>query len=281
MQGNGAAVYIPQLNIELKFKLDNTYSIFTSEAYAIQEALNFILKEGQNGNYVILSDSMAVLRSLDTVKPWSYKINPILWSIRKNYRRARLKNKRITFLWVKAHTGLEGNEYVDKLAKDSVIDGTLTENNLVLSDANNNFKSIIKDKWRQRWQSYCRNSPTKYSLFVPSIPLNHWHQNYNVSRRYIVTLIRLKFGHACYPAHLNKIRILHSDQCTVCQVRGDLDHVFFECIKYQDQIQKLHDALINKVQVFAPYNLNNLIALDNPAIYNELMLFLRETNLKI
>ena len=279
-QGNGAAFYIPQLNIEFKFKLDSNCSIFTSEAYAIQEALDYILI-GNNRKYVILTDSMSVLKSLDTVKPWTYKTNSAIWSIRKSYRRNKLKNNHISFVWVKAHTGLEGNEYVDKLAKDSICDGSLTEYAFVLSDVNICVKSIIKHKWSQRWQSYCRNSSTNYSLLVPKIPNNFWHQNYNVSRRYIVSMIRLKFGHACYPAHLNKIHILHSDQCDVCHTSGDLNHIFFECIKYKDQIQNLCDILTKEFNVIAPFNLNHLLSLDNPNVFNEIMFFLRETNLKI
>lgn len=53
-------------------------------------------------------------------------------------------------MWVKAHTGLKGNEYVDSLAKDSILNGLPTNLHLNLNDSYNMYKSIVFDKWNAR-----------------------------------------------------------------------------------------------------------------------------------
>lgn len=74
-EGIGAAVYIPQLESVSQFQLKVSCSIFSCQAVAICKALELIL-EIDNQSFVILSDSMSVLKALANSKPWSYKYNP-------------------------------------------------------------------------------------------------------------------------------------------------------------------------------------------------------------
>ena len=279
LEGNGAAFYCPTLNVEHKYKINKECSIFTTEALAILEALNFVLVQNYL-NFVIMSDSMSVLKTLSKTKPWSYKINSIIWNIRKLLRRLTLQKKCVTFVWVKAHTGLPGNEYVDWLAKDGIFNGTATDCYFHICDAQNILKITLKNKWNERWDNYRKSTQTRYSLILNKIPEKYWHKEIVASRRYITTIIRLKLGHACYPAHLNKIKVLATDLCDKCQVRSDLDHIFFECKKHTAQIQNLFDALFG-LKVNCPFNLLNLLSLDNPNIYNALIFFLNSINLKL
>ena len=87
---------MPFLNVEHKYKINKECSIFTTGALAILEALNFVLVQN-NLNFVYMSDSMSVLKTLSEIKPWSYKINPIIWKIRKLLRRLTLQKKMCYF----------------------------------------------------------------------------------------------------------------------------------------------------------------------------------------
>jgi ribonuclease HI len=80
------------------------------ELKAIIECLKFI--ENESENYKIFSDSQLTINC--GVGKWKRKANLDLW---KEFD-VEIKNKKVTFEWVKAHNGNTYNELVDKLAYD-------------------------------------------------------------------------------------------------------------------------------------------------------------------
>ena len=64
---------------------------------------------------VVYSDSMSCLQAIegeDTDKPFICHIKNLLWSLSD-------KGTRIRFCWVPSHCGIDGNERVDQLAKET------------------------------------------------------------------------------------------------------------------------------------------------------------------
>ena len=158
---NGCAYYIPFKHEEVKFKLNNNCSIFTSEAIAIYKALGYS-KKTISKEIIILSDSLSVLTAIKNTDSFSYKINPYIYKIKESVHDITQSGKFVTFVWVKAHIGLKHNEHVDILAKDAAINGTLLDHKLCLTDCYNFYKTQAKNKWIDSWEQYVLNKSTKY-----------------------------------------------------------------------------------------------------------------------
>nr|CAI5821340.1 unnamed protein product [Callosobruchus analis] len=113
-----------------------------------------------------------------------------------------------------------------------------------MSERLNLSRKLFISKWLNGYEGYCRNKPTGCTLIVPKIRNSYWFENFNYSR---TTIIRMKFGHACYSAHLYNIRVVNSNQCDICETEeiADLDHIIFNCSKYQPQTAKLRERFNN------------------------------------
>ena len=211
----------------------------------------------------------------------SYKNNTILNNIKKLWYRLQKKGTRIIFIWAKAHTGLYGNELADQLAKEAVHNGDIVHIQPCISEGSRIIKNSIIDKRKRNWETFISNSQTNYALIQPTLLPKPWYDEMNVSRKYITTINRLRFGHACFPAHLFKIKINNSDLCDVCYVRSDLNHLFFECLKYTQQRENLFQNLFQVKNIQSPFNILNLLAKSNTRNNNIIMTFLHESNLQL
>ena len=112
----GAAFLIPTLNVKQFYYLGKNISIYTSELYAIKQALMYLTPAIiTHRKLLICVDSMSVLMSLkgSILKHRSFLIDEILQLIHN------LTNHHvdITFYWVPSHCGIRFNEEVDKAAK--------------------------------------------------------------------------------------------------------------------------------------------------------------------
>lgn len=278
-KGTGCAYYVPNLNIREKLKLHPDISIFTAEAIAIFEALRF----AQNHIApitVITSDSLSVLASLKNSSDITIKSNPLILKIKILIRNFYLQGRQVHFIWVKSHIGLEGNEHVDSLAKDSVSTGASYEHGLCLSDCLITLRRKFKQKWNSLWHEFCLTSTTQYILLHRDIPSSFWHDNFGVARKYITTIIRMKFGHACYPYHLHKIKVITSNLCDRCNSVGHLDHIFLECSKFSDASNKLYNNLIS-CGFSPPFNILSLLTMNNKDVFDCIIQFLKDTNIRL
>ena len=108
-------------------------SFFTAEAKAIDLALDLIADCETSNKFIIFSDSLSVLKSLDHTSSKNPKIQKLL---EKHYDLSELNE--IVYCCIPSHIGIDGNESVDQKAKDSL---NLQPKNFSLPYAN--FKSFI------------------------------------------------------------------------------------------------------------------------------------------
>ena len=101
---------------QLSKRLPDNSTIFAAEATAISLALNYYQHMGPvHHDVVVYSDSMSCLQAIegeDTDNPFICHIMNLLWSLSD-------KGTRVRFCCVPSHCGIEGNERVDQLAKET------------------------------------------------------------------------------------------------------------------------------------------------------------------
>ena len=102
---------------QLSKRLPDNSTIFAAEATAISLALNYYQHMGPiHHDVVVCSDSMSCLQAIegeDTENPFICHIMNLLWSLSD-------KGTRVRFCWVPSHCGIDGNERVDQLAKETL-----------------------------------------------------------------------------------------------------------------------------------------------------------------
>nr|CAH7758959.1 unnamed protein product [Callosobruchus chinensis] len=216
--GVGCAFLIPQTNFTRSYKLPEIYSTFSAEDFAISKALDRVCAD--TSKICILTDSLSVLKLLESNLTPFAKINPIVRQIKTKLQIEKSRGSRIVFIWTKAHSGITHNEVVDNLAKAAVNNIDLSTQSLCISDCINLVKKNTRNEWATIYHQYCTNTLTQYARIQEDLPKQPWFYDLKVSRRYAVMYTRLRFGHGRYPTFLARIGIINSDICEICNVPG-------------------------------------------------------------
>ena len=96
-------------------RIPDDSSIFTAEAKAIDLALDFISTCDANNKFIIFSDSLSVLKTMNHTSSKNPQIQNLLEKCHE-----LLAYKEIALCWIPSHIGIKGNEMVDKQAKTSL-----------------------------------------------------------------------------------------------------------------------------------------------------------------
>ena len=116
-----------------KIRLPGGSSIFTAESKAIDMALDYVMNNSLEYKFVIFSDSLSVLKSLNHTSSKNLKIQNV---IEKHHELSKTKEN--LFCWLRSHVGIKGNEAADVKAKAS-LDLEISHFKLPCTD----FKSFI------------------------------------------------------------------------------------------------------------------------------------------
>ena len=93
-------------------RIPDDISIFTAEAKAIDLALDFISTCDANNKFIIFSDSL-ILKEMNHTSSKNPQIQKLLEKCHE-----LLAFKEIALCWIPSHIGIQGNEMIDKQAKN-------------------------------------------------------------------------------------------------------------------------------------------------------------------
>ncbi|KAL4147877.1 hypothetical protein QTP88_002209 [Uroleucon formosanum] len=131
--------------------------------------LNFWCRKAHS-NFVILSDSLSTIRSLQKL----FNPGDIAYTILNNLTIASGLGKNIVIMWIPGHSEIIGNELADKHASTAINN---KETVLINKMSYDDVKKLINERTKYKWQ-------TIWNL-----------QNTNLNRKKDTVLNRLRTGH--------------------------------------------------------------------------------------
>jgi ribonuclease HI len=213
--------------------MDNA-SIFTAELYAIHQALLRNIQESILHNFVIYSDSLSSLESIEQLYPTRH---PLLNQIQDvNHNLAVDKN--IAFVWVPGPCNIQGNETADKAATNLQMPSDLKMNTCVL-------KSKIKKEslatWQNQWElttSHMLNIRRTTNKWESIQPQSSSCDHHNENR-----------GHTHLTPHSYYMKHLEPPRCDNCDTTLTVPHILYDSglfgvarAKYEIDVYSLHPA---------------------------------------
>ena len=211
---------------QLSKRLPDNSTIFAAEATAISLALNYYQHMGPvHHDVVVYSDSMSCLQAIegeDTENPFICHIMNLLWSLSD-------KGTRVRFCWVPSHCGIDGNERVDQLAKETLDQDIDPLANVHYTDMKPLVNSYTQKLVQTKWDVAVHGR----DLYLVKPTLGPPKKFQHLTRAEEVVITRLRIGHT----KATKSHILSRGPPTGCHHCGEtltIDHMLLECALLQE-----------------------------------------------
>ena len=208
-------------------RMSNSASVFTAELTAIKYALVSLFESPQR-NFVLFTDSSSAIAA---IKQFNSK-HPIVGEIREWLFKLHTKFKKVQFCWVPAHVGIQGNEIADKLAKQATKFPNVKFDSVPHIDLKRPIRSLIQDKWQNKWSSPALQNNKKLKKIRPVI--DHWPSSFHPNRRHERSLTRLRIGHTKL-THGHLMRGDVAPRCNRCNVTLTVEHVLAKCRRFETE----------------------------------------------
>ncbi|XP_065210489.1 uncharacterized protein LOC135838685 [Planococcus citri] len=239
------------------FKIHEVSSIFTAELLAIYHCLlNISTTQLENKNFLILSDSLSSLISIQNI----FSDHPIVQNIHKILLDLQNSNHTIHLMYTPSHVGIEGNEIVDTYAKSATIPPPFT---IFTPD---DIKSFFKQNTHSKWQNFW-SSQTSNKLFQHKKTIYPWKNLNHLNRREEIIITRLRIGHSKI-THNHLYQKIPKPPCQFCENEPiSIQHLLFTCPKLQ------------QTRLSLQIDPNSMTIPDNPSEIQKFITLLKSTNL--
>lgn len=215
LDGNNVGCAIVHKDLKFMFHLPNICSISTAELYAIYKAVKYT-HEHISHDTLIISDSLSSIQSLNDAYSNNYIVQLIQTSILTHH------TPKIRFLWVPSHMGIDGNEEVDKYARESF---TLPITHIDIPSQNMN--TYIKDLNIKTWKTEWTNTDNNKLRCIKN-DTNTLKYTNTLNRREKTVLNRLLIGH-CNITHKFIFDKELPPHCHTCDKRLTVEHILVNC----------------------------------------------------
>ena len=247
---------------QLSKRLPNNITIFAAEATVITPALDYYqYMDPVQYDVVFYSDSLSCLQAIeseDTEKPLICNIMNLLWALCD-------KGTPVRFCWVPSHCGIEGNEIVDQLAKETLDHDIDPLTTVHCADLKPVVNSYIQQEVQIKWDVSIHGR----DLYLLKPTLGPPRKFKHLTRAEEVVITRLRFSHT----KATKSHILSRGPPTACQHCGQtltIEHMLLECTVLQ-QIRDEYYTAESLRTLFDIIRLQDINSWENPTCERRLI----------
>ena len=228
-----AAVSDRRLNHPTQHRLPDNCSIYSAELKAIILALKRVY-QSKRSSFVIVSDSLSALQAISTRKI----SHPFLAEIHDLHSDLVFDGKEIVFLWVPSHVGIQGNEIVDRAAKEALELEVQAQplQFIPFRDLFRKSKSHCHQLWQVAWSQEVNNK-----LFKTLPDLSDPPPRCGSNRKEETVLARLHIGHT-FVTHSFLLKGEEPPWCFFCDAPYSVAHILTECSDLLEIKEKFYDS---------------------------------------
>ncbi|GFO12280.1 RNA-directed DNA polymerase from mobile element jockey [Plakobranchus ocellatus] len=169
-------------------RLRDEASVFSAELEGIALTLTVIKKLTKyHKNFVIYSGSLSALQAIQSK---NFKVI----NIRRLYNLIRKFPSyfHISFVWIPAHVGIQGNENVDKFAKEALNRASCSGKLICWSDLKPKMNAYINSIWQRDWDTEGAN---KLHEVLPNLGEDLHRRGKGAGRKRETAICSLRVGH--------------------------------------------------------------------------------------
>lgn len=211
---------------------DNKATVFTLEAMAIWNSLE-IIENSRWSNSTIFSDSHNVLMTLDNIFH-PKKSSQIIILLKNKLEKMYNKGQFVKLIWIPSHCGIIGNELADFYAKRASNQGIDTQLKIP-SDLNLHWKNYLFSEFNNWCVQSSYSKDTLYFELYFQIKKRPWFWYYNIPRKAVVCINRIRSGHTSLRESLYKFNIVDDPFCPDCESIENINHILWQCPRFETQ----------------------------------------------
>ena len=201
-----SAIYVQNINKVINWKLDGNHSILAAELFAIYKALLYIKNSPLPAfnKFVILSDSKT---ALTIVASPSGSYSHLVSNIQLLLIQLNLEIGKVTLQWIKAHSGILGNEIADQAAKLAHNHSHTTDLAWSMEDMLGMVKRGMEKRWNEKWKMKVQETNIGTHTLKIYKNLNNIPRLLINDKRLSVVINRLQVGHAGVNSYLHRFNM--------------------------------------------------------------------------